>query len=288
MALALGCAVIYTLGSLFLKSALERGATSNQVTNCTNLLMALLVQPFWLLDRPEIPNAPLWQPILCGLLFFLGQASTFAALTRGDVSLATPLLGTKIILVAFFSTVAFGVPLAPTSGIAALVATAGIILAAGGMPRSRRRAVGLTVCFSLLAASIYSFTDAFVQHHTAEMDAPAFIATMFGTSGALSLGYFLLRDRLAFFPAPATRPALLIGGILFGIQVSGFLFAIILSRDATVANVLYSTRSIWSVLAAWSGGHLLGLRDSENGRRVMVRRLGGAILLFAAILIILL
>lgn len=288
LALALGSALIYTLGSLFLKSAIERGATSSQVNACTNLLMALLVQPFWLLDQADLPNAPLWQPVLCGTLFFIGQGCTSAALTRGDVSLATPLLGTKILLVAFFSAAVFGTPIDPACGIAALVATAGIVLIAGGMPSSRRRTVGITVFFSLLAAAFYSFTDAFVQNHAPEIDGPAFIATGFGTTGILALGFFLVRDRRAFLPAPATRLVLLIGGVLFGIQVSGFFFAIILSQDATVANVLYSTRSIWSVLAAWTGGHLLGLRDSENGRRVMIRRLGGAILLFGAVLIILL
>jgi len=64
-------------------------------------------------------------------------------------------------------------------------------------------------------------------------------------------------------------------------------FAIILTRDATLANVLYSTRSIWSVAIAWFGGHLLGLRDHESGHAIMARRLCGANLLFVVVLIML-
>jgi len=288
MALAVCSALIYTGGSLFLKAAIERGATANQVNAYTNIIMTLIVQPLWLFDNPGIANAPLWQPALCGTLFFIGQIFTFAALTRGDVSLATPLLGTKIILVTLFNALIFSTPVSLRWWIAALIASAAIALIAGGLPHTHRRAVGITVLCSLAAATFYSFTDALIQHWGTSFDSFAFVATGFGVTGFLTAVCFPLWDRKAFHPIRAAIPALVGGGVLFGVQVTGFFFAIVLTRDATLANVLYSTRSIWSVVAAWLGGHLLGLRDTEVGPRVMTRRLCGAVLLFAAILLILL
>ena len=287
MVLALLSALLYTGGSLFLKSAIERGATANQVNAVTNLLMALLVQPLWLLDRPEIVNATLWQPALCGVIFFFGQIFTFAALTRGDVSVATPLLGTKILLVTIFSAVVFGAPISLRWWVAAGVASVAVALIAGGVPHGHRRAVGITVLCSLTASSLYSFTDALIQHWGNTLDAFAFAPAMFGVSGLLTAVWFPLRDPGVLRPPRTAVPMLLGGGFLLGVQVTGFFFSIILTRDATLANVLYSSRSVWSVVAAWLGGHLLGLRDTEVGSGVMTRRLCGALLLFAAILLIL-
>lgn len=286
--LALLAALIYTVGSLFLKSAIERGATANQVNACTNIAMAFIMQPLWLLDQPAIANAPLWKPVLCGTLFFIGQIFTFTALSRGDVSVATPLLGTKILLVTLFNALIFSVPVTLRWWVAALIASLAIALIASGAPHTHRRAIGLTVGFSLIAASLYSFTDALIQHWGNTFDAVAFLPAMFLTTGLLSAVCFAAFDRGAFRPVRAAVPALIGGGILFGVQVSGFFFSIVLTRDATMANVIYSTRSIWSVAAAWAGGHLLGLRDVEAGHHVMARRLLGAILLFGAILLILL
>jgi drug/metabolite transporter (DMT)-like permease len=288
MTLALLSAFIYTGSSLFLKSAIERGATANQVNACTNILMAILVQPLWLFDRPSIANAPLWQPVLCGSIFFCGQIFTFAALSRGDVSVATPLLGTKILLVTVFNALIFGVPVTLRWWVAAFIASLAIAFIASGAPHTHRRAVGITVLLSLCAASLYSFTDALIQHWGKTFDSIAFLPVAFGSTGLLTLLTFAIRDRRAFRPRRAALPALTGGSILFCAQVTGFFFAIILTQNATLANVIYSTRSIWSVAAAWLGGHLLGLRDTEVGHAVMTRRLCGAILLFAAILLILL
>ena len=44
-----------------------------------------------------------WQPVLVALTFIAGQAFTFVALQRGDVSVATPMLGIKILLVALLT-----------------------------------------------------------------------------------------------------------------------------------------------------------------------------------------
>ena len=59
------------LGLRAMLGALERGASAGQVNVGVNLAMALIVQPLWMLDRPDVPNAPLWQPLSCSLIFFL-------------------------------------------------------------------------------------------------------------------------------------------------------------------------------------------------------------------------
>ena len=45
--------------------------------------------------------AQFYQPVLVGLLFVVAQLFTFLALQKGDVSVVTPVLGSKVLLVAF-------------------------------------------------------------------------------------------------------------------------------------------------------------------------------------------
>jgi hypothetical protein len=67
-----------------------------------------------------------------------------------------------------------------------------------------------------------------------------------------------------------------------------FITSISIYRHATVANVLYSSRGLWSVVAVWGIGHWFSNREQHLGARVLVWRFVGAILLMAAIVMVLL
>ena len=45
------------------------------------------------------PVSMLWQPAIVGGLFIAGQLFTFLAVHRGDVSIAAPVLGIKVLIV---------------------------------------------------------------------------------------------------------------------------------------------------------------------------------------------
>jgi len=59
-------------------------------------------------------------------------------------------------------------------------------------------------------------------------------------------------------------------------------------RQATSANVLYSSRGLWSVVAVWAIGHWFANREQHLGARVLVWRVLGALLLMAAIILVIL
>ena len=62
------------------------------------------------------------------LLFFAGQVFTLLALNTGDVSVATPVLGVKILLVALLSTVLIGDPIGARLWTAAALSSVAIAL----------------------------------------------------------------------------------------------------------------------------------------------------------------
>ena len=100
-----------------------------------------------------IPVAEWWHAVIVGLLFFLGQCFTYMAFRYGDVSVATPIFGVKILIVAVLSSFLTGQRISTTIWIAAFVATAGIILVhygSGAGQRHEKKRVLLTVVASLL------------------------------------------------------------------------------------------------------------------------------------------
>jgi hypothetical protein len=67
-----------------------------------------------------------------------------------------------------------------------------------------------------------------------------------------------------------------------------FIVAVSLYRQVTSANVLYSSRGLWSVVGVWAVGHWFANREQHLGARVLVWRFIGALMLMIAILIVLL
>jgi hypothetical protein len=74
----------------------------------------------------------------------------------------------------------------------------------------------------------------------------------------------------------------------FAAQGLTFISSISIYRQVTSANVLYSSRGLWSVVAVWGVGHWFANREQHLGTRVLAWRLVGAILLMAALAIVLL
>ena len=63
--------------------------------------------------------------------------------------------------------------------------------------------------------------------------------------------------------------------------------ALLSMGQAAPANVLYSSRGLWSVMLVWLVGHWVQSREQHLGVRVLAWRLAGAVLMMAAIVLVL-
>jgi uncharacterized membrane protein len=70
------------------------------MVNCT---AALVFAPWWFTGGGTFEWSHLVHAMISGVTFFIGQILTFLALNRGDVSITTPVLGSKVIHVAMTS-----------------------------------------------------------------------------------------------------------------------------------------------------------------------------------------
>ncbi len=274
-------AVGYTLAAMALKRAMD-GGHPWRVLFIVNLIGAVLFQTLLLHGGEVFTSSNVIHAILAGTAFFFGQVFTFIAISRGDISIATPVLGTKVIFVALLVFVTGGEELGGKLWAATFLTTLALALL-GGEWRANRDRLLVSVGFAFLASIAFAATDVMQQLWARDFGFGRFAPVMFATVGTLS---FTL---IPFFSAPLremSRPMVVWafgGGTLLTVQAMGIAYCIAEYHEVTVTNVLYNTRGLWSVALVWVIGHWFANVEKQVGRAIMLRRLIGAILLLAAV-----
>jgi len=274
------------VGALLVKRSGDFGVGVWRTAFLSNLISALIFQLLLPLGG-TFHSDLLWQPALLGVLFLLGQLFNYLALQRGDVSVATPVLGVKIILVALFTTLLLtqGVP-AKLWAAAALSSLAIALLHRNG--GAQHHHVGSTILYAGLSGTVFALFDVLVQKWSPGWGAGRFLPVMFGFVAVFSVVL------IPFFHAPLSaipRAAwrwLLGGCVLIGFQSMVFVLTITKFRNATSTNVIYSSRGLWSVVGVWAVGHWFANREQHLGAGVLRWRLAGAVLMMAAIALVML
>lgn len=285
--LPFGSSILYVIGVLFLKRAQHSGVCAARTAFVSNLVLCaafMLLIPF---GGQILPLEKFWQPGVLALLFSGGQACTFVALSKGDVSVATPVLGAKNIFVAWLTTLILGIPLPWQLWVAAGMSVAAIALihrGSGGRSHSGRMAQ--TLVLSLLAALTFATFDVLVQKWSPIWGAGRLLPITFVISAVLSFGFMpFFREPLARLPWAAWRP-LLLGGTLLASQSLIFITGMAWFGDAAAGNIVYSARGVWSVLLVWVAGHWLRTEEGQLAGSALRWRFFGAFLMTAAIVLI--
>jgi len=275
--------VLYVCGALFLKQAGGHGVGLWRTTFVANLICGLAFNVLWFLGGSFPAVSLWWQPGVVGLLFLGGQILSFLAIERGDVSVATPVLGVKVVLVAVFVTFVLREEVSSTLWLAAALSSVGIIfLNRGGSGQTHHHA-GFTIALGILAACCYAMFDVLVQKWSPAWGAGRFLPMLMWFVALYSLALIpFFHAPLRAVPRPAWRP-LLLGGSFIAAQGIFLITALALHGNATSINVVYSARGLWSVLAVWWLGHWFANTERERGSGVLKWRLLGALLLMAAI-----
>ncbi|MEM7558130.1 MAG: EamA/RhaT family transporter [Planctomycetota bacterium] len=319
--LPFAASLLFVCGLLCVKRASGAGTGPWTVTFVTNMWAALLFSFLWLRGG-EIPSVvALWQPTLIAALYILGQIFTFAAISHGDVSVATPVFGVKVIVVAVLLSIFGTSTLSATIWAAAGLAAVGIMLVQwnpslntdaqneGAAEKdgeetnkeveSATGSLFLTVVLALCAATSFGTFDVVVQAFTPAWGAGRILPIAFWISGVLSLGFLPFCERSAFRLFFATENnkaegpavahwALYAGGLLVAMQAICIVFAIGNFGDAARVNVVYTLRGMWGVVLAWAVAIRWGGAEAELPTPVMLLRLIGASLLTAAVIMVVL
>src|SRR4029450_8930739 len=92
----LSSALLYVIGALLLRRAADFGVGFWRTAFVANTICSIAFTSLLFFGGTFHPGL-LWQPAIVAGLFMLGSILNFSSLDRGDVSLATPVLGIKIV-----------------------------------------------------------------------------------------------------------------------------------------------------------------------------------------------
>ena len=278
-------ALLYACAALLIKRSSDLGAGVWRTAFLSNLIIAVLFQPLLILGG-TVHWDLWWQPVLVAICFIAGQWFTFLSLDKGDVSVATPVLGIKVLLVALFTTLLGSVPLGMELWIAAALATVGIALL-NRRTTGTHHHVGRTILTATMAAASFALFDVLVQTWSPDWGLGVFLPISIGISGFLTLAF------IPYFEAPLSHiqrnvwPWLIAGTLAMAGQSILFVSTIAAWGLAAPANVIYSSRGLWSILLVWLIGHWVSSREQHHGRAVLAWRMAGALLMMSAIILVL-
>jgi drug/metabolite transporter (DMT)-like permease len=233
----------------------------------------------------SIPWDKLQYPALTGLLFFFGQVFTFTAIRFGDVSLQTPVMGTKavfaVLIAVSLGTEEVTLPMA----CAALISMLGIALL--GFSSDGVERVGRTLCLALLSSFFFAGSDTMVGYYASDFGLPMFLFIVILVNALLTLALIpFFSDPLRAMPPPAW-PWKLAACLLMAGQALLLNYTLGRYQHVAEVNVIYTTRGLWSVLLGALALRLyLKPGQSAPPNRIFVLRMAGALLMCLAIAIL--
>lgn len=265
-------ACLYSLGSFGMKRAMDRKASAWRVLLVSNIILALWAIPLLFVFPGRWDAGGFVAALVAGAALFAGRVFSVKALEIGDLSVVVPLLGMKTLCVAIGSILVGAASISAKLVIAAALASLGVALLQRG-PKTAARAMRKAILFAFASSVLFAVTDVAVQGYAKTMGIGLFQPVMLAAVCLL----LPLLGRPAPAPPEARRP-LLAGSAVMGFQTTLVIMTIGLTGQATLVNILYSTRSLWSVAVdRLSGG--------RGAKEFLIPRLLGALLLTAAVIL---
>lgn len=284
--LPLLASLLFVGGMIFTKHASIAGIGPPTIMFATNITAAGLFSFLWLLGGEDVSIDLWWQPVAIASLYLVGLSFTFLAIEMGDVSIAAPVFGIKVVLVAFLLTVVDAVPLDGSIWFAACLATVGIGLIQW-TGQGERHHVWMTVLYACISSGAFAAFDVLVQRWAPQWGAGRLLPVIYWTIGASSL-LLLPWVQWSEMRRVEIQKLVLPSALLVSLQAICIVAAVGVFGDAARVNVIYALRGLWGVVLAWWAARIWGGREAHlNWSTLFTRFLGAAVLTVAVVVAIL-
>ncbi len=288
--LPLLAALAYTVSALFIKKALSYGAGSMRTVFLTNWLMLPCFLPLLILGHKVLDWGYFDTVVLCSFFNTIAMILVFITIRVGDISLQTPVMGVKVIIVAVLAVMMGVGSVTKELWIGAFLTVIAIYILSkpDKLNLSHKRSLWITIILSLLTSLAFAISDLIMAKYAGAFGEMPFILYVMAFTALFSS--FII----PYFEGPLrTIPRVSwlwigLGSVAMALECIFYCYALACYNDPTAVNILYSSRGIWSVALVWLIGKRLGNTESEQGQGLMMKRLIGSFLLFAAILIVIL
>ena len=290
--------IVFVVAVMFSKNAIGRGSSPWTSTFLSNLWLAIAWSGYGLYQGELLPVNAWWQAALVASAFVTGLVFTYLAYQHGDISVATPIFGVKVIIVAVMIAMLGQESIPGRVWVGAFLATLGVAFVqaetrapqhtSGNSSAGHIRKAILTVALALLSATLFSLFDVGLQLWAKTWGAAKFLPVMFIFTAVLSCGFLPWVDHPQRLRDLGTLRPMLIGTMLMSLQAMSMSYSMSAYGDATRINIVYALRGLWAVVVAWILARAFGGREAHHSVRVMLLRLFGAGLLTASVIVALL
>jgi len=279
-------ALMYAAGSLFSKRALIGGGGVTRLTFVMNQTFLAIFAASLVFGPPPSADGSAWAgPVVAGLFFFGGQIFTVAAIRAGDVSVQTPVMGSKVVFAVIFLAALGKEAVSGEIWTSAALAFVGVALL--GYSGRRGGSVVAGLLLALLSAVFFAAADVMVGLHGAAFGARPFVVIMIAVNAALSHALIpFFRGPLRALPKAAWG-SISAASAAMGVQALIVNLALATSGEVAEINIVYSSRGFWSVVLAVPAAMALSIPREVATRRMFVQRLAGTLLMSAAIALVL-
>jgi len=282
--LPLTSAILYGIGSLGLRGASQEGVSPWRTTFMANSVSAvafLIYLRGW--PTPELPAA--WGPVLgLGVVFFLGNTLTVLSLTYGDVSISTPVLAAKVMIVVGILAALGDGHITSTTWIAGFLTVLGVfLLQLQGKHHPRHHHVLLTILLSLAASTCFAVFDLGIQFLSAEHGFHRVAPYAILSAAVLSFGLLpFCKMPYREIPRKAKR-YIWTGAGLITLQATILIFSLGKFQDAAGINIVYGSRGLWGIFMVWAIGKHFGNNELQKNKGAFKFRVAGAVCIVTAI-----
>ncbi len=256
----------------------------DQSFHLTNVVVGMLFLPLLLFEKQTIDWTEVWKPLVMGVTFFVGTWLTFVGIRRGDVSLVTPIMGTKVVFVAVGMVLVTGHSPSLALWVAAVMTPLGILVMSLAEFKNGHHVL-FTILITLGSAIMFGFSDVLVSMWSADFGGPTFLAVSSGGVAVLSLSMWLLQGRPGVKMPESGRRWAWSGAVCVGVQAIGMGIALSFFADATGINVVYASRGFWVIVLVVVFGSVLGNSEHREQGRAFLWRVMGTVVLTVAIII---
>ena len=256
----------------------------DQSFHLSNVVLGLVFLPLLFFETQEVNWSEWWKPVIMSAVFFVATWLTFLAIRRGDISLVTPLMGTKVVFVAVGMVLITGKALTSALWIASFLTAIGIFVMGLGDIKGGSHLL-FTILVTLGSAALYGLSDVLVNWWAGGFGAMSFLAlSCLGVSLASVIMWFC-QGRPSTKILPSGKSWAWWGAVLLAVQAMAIGLALSFFDDATGINVVYASRGLWVIVMVVLLGSLLGIREHKQMGRGFLWRVVGTLLLTIAIVI---
>jgi len=275
---------LFVIGALFTKHASTNGVSPWTLAVVANFCAAAFFSVFWMLGGEPITPGLLWQPLLIGALYVIGQTLLLSAISFGDVSVAMPVASLKVIIVAAMMVFLTSEPPSLATWCAALLAALGVFLINYVAPKSDKMRILMTVATVIAGITSFALFDVCIQNWSPHWGTGRILPLSFWSAGLLSVFLLPKVDSLATIRSGPWKSVLFSGSFIGG-QAMFMVYGLSTYGDAARMNVVYSVRGLWAVLLAWGFAKSFGGAEANLPPNIMIARVCGATLLVIAVIV---